>query len=132
MSAIHIRAPLVALVLALLCTAEASAQAAATGPFAKVPAFPTACYAGNDPFVAKIEAAAESAGRKLGILDRHLEGRNWIVGDSLSFADILVGSMMYRYHNLEIERPRLGSVMAWYQRLTSRPAYQQHGRNGTP
>ncbi len=60
MSAIHIRAPLVAVVLALLCAAEASAQAAATGPFAKVPAFPTACYAGNDPFVAKIGAAKTS------------------------------------------------------------------------
>jgi hypothetical protein len=57
MSAIFIRASLVAVVLALLSTAEASAQAAATGPFAKVPPFPTACYADNDPFVARIEAA---------------------------------------------------------------------------
>jgi hypothetical protein len=60
MSANLIRAPVVAAVLALLATAEASAQAAATGPFAKVPAFPTVCYAGNDPFVARIEAAKTS------------------------------------------------------------------------
>ena len=57
MSAIYLRASLAAAALALLSTADASAQAAATGAFAKVPALPTVCYAGNDPFVARIEAA---------------------------------------------------------------------------
>jgi glutathione S-transferase len=82
--------------------------------------------AAKDRDVAKIHAAAESAARKLSILDRHLEGRDWIVGDTLTFADILVGTMMYRYYNLDIERPRLGNVLAWYQRLTARKAYQEH------
>lgn len=76
--------------------------------------------------VAKIAAAAESAGRKLAILDRHLEGRQWIVGEHMTFADICVGTLMYRYFNMDIERPRLGNVIAWYQRLTSRKAYQDH------
>lgn len=57
MSMIQFRAPLVAAALVFLFSTEASAQAAAAGPFAKVPAFPMVCYAGNDPFVARIEAA---------------------------------------------------------------------------
>jgi glutathione S-transferase len=80
----------------------------------------------KDRDTSRIAAAAESAGRKLGVLDAHLAGRSWIVGDHLTFADICVGSLMYRYFNLEIERPRLANVTAWYQRLADRKAYQEH------
>ncbi len=70
MSAIHFRASLAALAISCLAVSLVHAQAppkapakpavrapAATGPWAKVPAFPTVCYAENDPFVGKIEAA---------------------------------------------------------------------------
>ncbi len=33
---------------------------------------------------------------------------------------------MYRYFTLDIPRPRLENVEAWYQRLTERRAYQDH------
>lgn len=47
---------------ASLCAPSAFSQpAAATGPWAKVPALTTVCYSGNDPFVAKIEAAQTAA-----------------------------------------------------------------------
>lgn len=80
----------------------------------------------KDRDTARIATAAENAGKKLAILDAHLAGRKWIVGDHLSFADICAGAQMYRYYNLEIERPRLGNVIAWYQRLTDRKPYQEH------
>jgi glutathione S-transferase len=73
-----------------------------------------------------VNAAALTAGEKLAILDRHLADRNFIVGDQLTMADILVGSLLYRYFNLAIERPRLVNVDLYYRRLTARPAYQQH------
>lgn len=41
----------------LLFAGAAHSQAAPAGPFAKVPALPTACYTDGDPFVARIEAA---------------------------------------------------------------------------
>jgi glutathione S-transferase len=75
---------------------------------------------------AKIAAAAANAGKKLAILDQQLEGRKFILGEQLTFADICVGAFMYRYFNLDIERPRNGNVIAWYQRLTARKAYQEH------
>ena len=46
---------------AFVCAPAVLSQPAATGPWAKVPAFPTVCYSGNDPFVAKIEAAQTAA-----------------------------------------------------------------------
>jgi glutathione S-transferase len=73
-----------------------------------------------------VAAASALAGEKLGILDRHLADRTFILGDQLTMADILVGSLLYRYFNMAIERPRLVNVDLYYRRLTARPAYQQH------
>ena len=49
-------------------------------------------------------------------------------------ADIVNGAIMYRYMTLDIERPQLPNLSAWYERLVARPAYQKHvmveyGRN---
>ena len=41
-------------------------------------------------------------------------------------ADIAVGAQMYRYFTLDIARPPLASVEAWYRRLAARKAYQDH------
>lgn len=73
-----------------------------------------------------VEAAARRAGEKLGILNQQLNGRSFIVGETLSIADVAVGTLMYRYFNLPITRPPLPNVEAWYGRLARRPAYQQH------
>jgi len=79
-----------------------------------------------DRNVAGIEAAAKRAGERLAILDAQLAGRSYILGDQPTAADIGCGSFMYRYFTLDIPRPRLGNVEAWYQRLTERKAYQDH------
>ncbi len=72
--------------------------------------------------------------KQLQLLDRHLADRAFVVGDRLSMADIPLGAMAYRYFNLPIQRPDFPGLAAWYQRLTERPAFQQHamipfGRN---
>jgi glutathione S-transferase len=73
-----------------------------------------------------VEIAARRAGNNLGILDRQLAGRPYIVGDRLSIADIAVGTLMYRYFNLPLARPTLPNVEAWYGRLGERAAYRTH------
>lgn len=80
----------------------------------------------RDRNASALAAAAKRAGERLAILDRHLEARHFIGGDKLSMADVAVGTLMYRYFTLEIERPRLPHVEAWYQRLAARQAYQDH------
>ena len=40
--------------------------------------------------------------------------------------DIPIGTHLYRYFNLEIERPALPRVEAWYARLQERSAYHAH------
>lgn len=75
---------------------------------------------------AAIAAAAQRAGNRLAILDKHLEGRKFIGGSELTMADIPAGSYMYRYFTLPIARPKLPNVEGWYQRLAERQAYQRH------
>ncbi len=73
-----------------------------------------------------IRVAAKRAGDKLAILDAQLAGRQYILGDTLTVADIPAGSLMYRYFTLPIERPKLPNVEAWHTRLKLRPAYREH------
>ena len=80
----------------------------------------------KDRNAAAVEVAARRAGTNLGILDRQLAGRAFIVGDQLSIADIAVGALMYRYFNLALTRPALPNVEAWYDRLGQRAAYRTH------
>jgi glutathione S-transferase len=79
----------------------------------------------KDRNLAAIETSIQRAGEKLAILDGILEGRPYILGDTLTAADIPAGGMMYRYFSLPIARPSLPNVEAWYARLAGRPAYRE-------
>lgn len=73
-----------------------------------------------------IDRIQASCARCFGQLETQLTGRDYICGADLSMADIAIGSMMYRYMTLPIDRPSLPALEAWYSRLTQRPAYQKH------
>ena len=59
-------------------------------------------------------------------LDRLLEGRAFLLGDDLTLADITAGTSLYRYFELEIERPKLAQVERWYRTLRQREAFRTH------
>ncbi len=60
------------------------------------------------------------------LLDRHLETSDFVSGDTLTFGDIPAATQLYRYFELEIDRPALPRVEDWYERLKARPAYREH------
>jgi glutathione S-transferase len=60
------------------------------------------------------------------LLDRILADRPFLCGDALSLADIPAGTSLYRYFEIDIERPNVPNVEAWYRRLQERPAYREH------
>jgi glutathione S-transferase len=55
-----------------------------------------------------------------------LAGRRFLCGNALSLADIAIGTSLFRYFGLEIERPSVPHVEAWYDRLQEHPAYHEH------
>lgn len=60
------------------------------------------------------------------LLNQILADRPFLAGGTLTLADIPVGTALYRYFNVEIERPDVPNVEAWYARLRQRPAYCEH------
>lgn len=73
-----------------------------------------------------IDAALQRSAKDLALLDAQLGDRPFVVGKQLSLADIAIGTLLYRYFTLDIPRPSLPKVSAWYERLSARPAYQAH------
>ena len=73
----------------------------------------------------KIEASARATADALAVLDAHLEGNEYVAGPSLTMGDIALGSIVYRWLELDIDRPDLPALRAWRERLAGRPAYQK-------
>jgi glutathione S-transferase len=70
-------------------------------------------------------ALARCAGH-FGKLDRLQERRAYLLGDTLTLADITAGTSLYRYFELQIERPQLAQVERWYRTLQLRVAFRAH------
>jgi glutathione S-transferase len=60
------------------------------------------------------------------LLDRQLATRPYLVADRFSLADIAVGVTLYRYFEMEIDRPALSNLREWHNRLKERPAFRDH------
>jgi len=73
--------------------------------------------------IAKLTAAL---GERLKVLEERLARHPYLAGDTLTMANIPYGPLAYRYFKLEIERPELPRMSAWYERLCERPAYREH------
>jgi glutathione S-transferase len=73
-----------------------------------------------------INAALARCARDFEKLDRLLAGRPFLLGDALTLADITAGTSLYRYFELEIERPALPQVERWYRALQQRGPFREH------
>jgi glutathione S-transferase len=73
-----------------------------------------------------LRAAAATVERALALLDGQLAGREYVLGDRLTVADIPLGVAVYRWYALPIEHMELKNVRSWYERLASRPAFATH------
>ncbi len=77
----------------------------------------------------RIPAVAEQ-GKKtyshyLGILNKELSDKDYICGDSFSAADIIVGYTLFVVKLFKLAPEGFPEVDAYYERLSSRPAFQK-------
>jgi glutathione S-transferase len=80
-----------------------------------------------------IEGGVANWNRHMRILDTQLSRTGaYAAGPSFTLADIVLGLSTNRWFMTPMERPRLTSVEAYFERLSERPGYRLHGRNGTP
>lgn len=73
-----------------------------------------------------INDRVDRCARHHALLDRHLAGQGYLAADRFTMADLPAGTTLYRYFGLEIERPAVPHVRAWYRRLAERPAFREH------
>jgi len=74
---------------------------------------------------AAISAAYEKSIAALRLLERQLANCAFLAGDDLSYADIVAGVSLYRWFTMDIERPAMPALEAWYVRLQKRPGFRQ-------
>lgn len=58
------------------------------------------------------------------VLDDHLEGRDWIVGDSLTNADLSCCGYLYYPEPFGFERSAFPNIDAWLTRLSDQPGWK--------
>jgi glutathione S-transferase len=74
----------------------------------------------------RLRKLIDSCAQHYGLLDRHLAHQPYLAGDRFTIADIPAGTTLYRYLGLDLDRPSLPNVDAWYRRLMEQSAYREH------
>lgn len=76
--------------------------------------------------LAAVNKAIIVLGHYLNIAEQQLLRGDFLCGHNFTLADIQFGHVLYRYYNVPINRPAHPAVNRYYDRLTMRPAYQEH------
>jgi glutathione S-transferase len=80
-----------------------------------------------------LENSAAEWNRHMHLLDAQLDSTDaYANGATFTLADIVLGLSVHRWMSTPIERPQLPAVVAYYERLSQRDGFMQHGRNGLP
>lgn len=75
-----------------------------------------------EPDRAMVASSLAKSETHAAILDAHLAGRDYAVGESFSIADIALGCAAHRWLNLPAERIDRPHLRRWYERIAARPA----------
>lgn len=74
---------------------------------------------------AVIEAARQRCIEVLALPEKALGEQPYLSGERFAMGDIPLGSFIYAWFEMPIERPAQPNLQAWYARLRERPAYQR-------
>ncbi len=56
-------------------------------------------------------------------MDEHLAGRDWLVGDTISLADICLFAYTHVAGDADFDLPRYAAVAQWVERVKGQPHY---------
>jgi glutathione S-transferase len=73
-----------------------------------------------------VRTATAALSQHFDIAEARIARSNFLCGDHLTLADIQFGHVLYRYHDIPIERPDHPALRAYYARLTERAAFREH------
>ncbi|MCJ1884346.1 glutathione S-transferase [Pseudomonas sp. LA21] len=73
---------------------------------------------------AAIQTAIDTCVSLLAIPEATLAKQPYLTGEQFGMGDIPLGSFIYAWFEMPIERPAQPHLKAWYERLKARPAYR--------
>ena len=59
------------------------------------------------------------------VLDAHLEGRKYLVGDGLTLADVCVATLLPQAEQIELPLAEYTNIRRWHDRLMELPAWRE-------
>ncbi len=75
------------------------------------------------PDAAFVERGEENFGRFAAVLDGHLRGRTWLVGEGLTVADFSIGALVPTAQRMGLPLDRFLEIGRWYEGLSALPAW---------
>jgi glutathione S-transferase len=81
-------------------------------------------YSGRpEDFADRVEERQAAGHRALGAMERHLEGRELLVGESLTIADITLYAYTHVAHEGGFDLRAYPSVGTWLERVAAEPGH---------
>jgi len=80
----------------------------------------------NERDINALNQAMVNLEKSLSIAEVQLGRHNFLAGDEFSLADIQLGHVLYRYFDINVVRQPFQNLRSYYERLSSRPAFQEH------
>jgi len=77
----------------------------------------------QEKYAAELESKWKGGNRALAALDRHLDGREWLVGDGFTIADISLYAYTHVAEEGGFDLAQYPRVQAWLERVASVPGY---------
>jgi len=77
----------------------------------------------RDRYVAELESKRRAGNRALAALDAHLDGREWLVGDAFTVADISVYAYTHLAEEGDFDLGEYPNVRAWIGRVAAVPGH---------
>jgi glutathione S-transferase len=79
----------------------------------------------GEPDLAAIDEAMSFFRQFAGVLNRHLEGRAYLVGDGLTVADFAVGAFLPHAHDARMPLDEFPEIRRWYAQLEQFAAWRE-------
>jgi glutathione S-transferase len=74
-------------------------------------------------FADRLDERVAAGYRALDAMERHLDGRTWLVGDSMTLADIALYAYTHVAAEGEFDLGRYPAITAWLERVASEPGH---------
>jgi len=79
------------------------------------------------PDASKVDEALSNFRRWAAVLDKQLDGKQYVVGDSLTLADLTLASSLMYAKQSDVPVAEFGNVQAWFSRMTALDAWKKTG-----